>query len=297
MFRTFNFFLREVWATFSRTPFLSFAFITQFSVSLIILGLFLISAAWLNSIFQEASTFYEIRAYLSPAVISEEQINSLEKEILKMPGVVSTEYFSSESALLFMKEQYHLDIQSIFGGNPLPSAFRIRIQPEADPAELAERMNSLNGIEETDYTRRKEFLLRLKWVVLGGQALALLVLLALALSTLFTVINTIRLSVYARRREIKVMEMVGASDWFIRWPFILEGLTGGLLSTFLSLAFVIVIFGIAWKFARLNLTFLPLPDLRTGFLLLGAVLSLFAIIVGVTGSYFAVNRFLGEVME
>jgi len=297
MFRTFNFFLREVWATFTRTPFLSFSFITQFSVSLIILGLFLISASWLNSIFKEASSFYEIRAYLSPSVISEEQINHLEKEILKIPGVVSTEYFSSESALVFMKEQYHLDIQSIFGGNPLPSAFRIRIQPEAEPAELAKKINLLNGIEETDYTRREEFLLRLKWIVLGGQGLALLVLLALGLSTLFTVINTIRLSVYARRREIKVMEMVGASDWFIRWPFILEGLAGGVLSTFLSLAIVMVIFGSAWKFAWLNLSFLPLPDLRTSSLLLGASLFLFAILVGGTGSYFAVNRFLGEVLE
>jgi len=114
----------------------------------------------------------------------------------------------------------------------------------------------------------------------------------LAIVSLFVVINTIRLAVYSRRREIEVMKLVGATDWFVRWPFVVEGMLYGLLASLLTLVIVVPAYTpIVENFWAL-LSFLPVERDPRFAIKLAVMTTLVGTSLGVTGSYISVRRFL-----
>src|SRR5690606_9929341 len=157
-------------------------------------------------------------------------------------------------------------------------------------AEVAEQIQAMRGVAKVDYGKEivADLLAFTRAVRIGGLGLVLLLLFA----TVLTLSNTIRLSVYARRREISIMKLVGATDWYIRRPFVLEGMLLGALGAAVASGVV------AWGYIRLapaiqgSVPFLPvvrpeliLTDLTLALLGLGAVL-------GAVASFFSLRRFL-----
>lgn len=297
MVRSLKFFFREFWANITRTPILSASFLTQFCVSLVMLGAFLVFSLWLGAMVKQGEAYFAVSVYISPTIEGDEDVRRVGEAITRIRGVQAVKYVSRSEALEIMKKRFQMDFNDLMGGNPFPSKFEVQVDPEAPAEEMAREIQKIDGVAEIDLPRRAEFLTRLRLLIWAGEWITVIVILSLLLSTLFTVINTMRLAAYARRREIQVMEMVGATDWFIRWPFILEGLIGGFFCAMLALASVTVMFGTLWRYTRQYFGFLPFPDFRIGMFLLGAALLSFALAVGAVGSFVAVNRFLKGVEE
>jgi cell division transport system permease protein len=220
----------------------------------------------------------------------------VQRELEATAGVKSVEYISKDEALreLGHKVRDANDAIELLGSNPLPSLFRIT--PD-DPDELnaivahiapggTPRLDAIDDVQNRESDTGK--ILSATGLVkgLGAVMAALLVLASIAL-----IANTLRLSVFARRREVEVMKLVGATNWFIRWPFVIEGVIigflGGVVSVLLlAIAKTTVVDPLSDRFALL-----AAPD-TIDFPLLVVLLLFACVAVSAIGSGITLRRFL-----
>jgi len=222
------------------------------------------------------------------------QAGPMKEALLKIPGVRTAEFVSKEAALAELKAELkgHEGILDGVDASPLPASFEVRVHEEfAVPErveEVASRIKALDWAEEVQYSR--EWVAKLSSFIRFIQLAAVVIGVFLAAATLFIISNTIRLAVYARREEIEIMKLVGASDMYVKVPFVLEGLIQGLLGGLLAIAVLA-----AGRYALLSeippyLHFaVQMPfnaALFMAFLVAGGML------MGVAGSLISMNRFL-----
>ena len=231
---------------------------------------------------------------------SNKEVSSIEKQLTGLPHVTGVEFVSKTEARAILAERLgDQDIIKELNGNPLPPSFRLDIDdPEnlrsvtasVTPPNSAGKPTPISSqIEEvTDVRSDADKITK----VTSAVKIVLLVIAALLLiASLFLVANTIRLSIYARRREVEVMRLVGATNWFIRWPFMIEGVIVGLFGAGIAV-------GILWL-GKITIVD-PLADnfalidnfSTTGFAPLVALLVAAAVLVSAFGSGITLRRFL-----
>ena len=164
--------------------------------------------------------------------LSGEQIENMKDEIAKIDHVQSVEYISPSDALVELKKDWGAD-EDIFVGldgenNPLSHSFSISLDNIENQDAVLTALEKIDGIGQTE----KEVLLKASRVFNVG---SVLVMLLLGVISIMIIINTIRISVMNRRVEINIMKYVGATDWFIRWPFIVEGIIIGIIGALVPL--------------------------------------------------------------
>jgi cell division transport system permease protein len=239
------------------------------------------------------------KVFLFPGPTTE-QVDSLERKISAIDHIESVDFVSKSEALQITKERLDDDdILKELPGNPLPPSFTV--VPD-DPDNLESIQLALappNGagdpepisplIEEVSDSREETGPIR---EVTGALEVWLGIVAALLLvASLMLVANTIRLSIYARRRDIEVMQLVGATRWFIRWPFVIEGLVVGLIGA--AFAIGLLWMGKATVGSSLTDNFGFISDLRSiGFAPLVAILVLGSMVVAALGSGITLRRFL-----
>jgi cell division transport system permease protein len=233
---------------------------------------------------------------------NETQVAAVERELKALPHVATVTYVSPEEAVPIVEERLQSEDQDILGSlpaNPFPPAFQVRVD-DADnltsvassitpPGKNGQPQPLLPAIEEVNFGKADtEKLLDLTTAI---TVLLVSLMGLLIVASLLLVGNTIRLSIYARRREIEVMRLVGATNWFIRWPFIAEGLMVGLIGSVLAIGLLalgkfVIIDPISENFHVLDglntVAFAPLLAM-----LLGCAMAVSAI-----GSGFTLRRFL-----
>jgi cell division transport system permease protein len=173
---------------------------------------------------------------------SPEAVQALERKIQAMPEVKTYRYISKEEALAIFRERYGTLADNL-QTNPLPASFEIQANDANDVDRIAQQFfddptvdndpGTHNGVKYARETVRKmlgtiSLIEKGMWVTTGIFALAAVLLIS----------TTVRLSIFARRREVEIMRLVGATNWFIRWPFVLEGFMTGLVGALLASAFV-----------------------------------------------------------
>ncbi|MHB1652410.1 MAG: permease-like cell division protein FtsX [Desulfitobacteriaceae bacterium] len=284
--------LRETFNSLRRNPWLSLASIVTVMVSLVILGF---SAFFLANASNMAKTFesqVEIGAFVQKDLTSD-QVQALGQQIKDLPGVALVELVTKEQALTEIRNSYgsNSDLLSDLGGtNPLPDKFTVKATEPQKVKELADQVRKLTGVEKVRYgqgvvDKLLQFTNWLRWVGAG-------VIAAFTMASIVLISINIKMNVFSRRREIQIMKLVGASNWFIRWPFLIEGLILGLVGGLL--AALLVGLGYAWLIGYIQgtLTFLPIVrssvlywQVLTGVLFLGMG-------IGATGSAFSLRKFL-----
>jgi cell division transport system permease protein len=233
---------------------------------------------------------------------SEAERRSLQTELERTTNVAGVEYVSKQEALERAREKNPRAFREgseLLGANPLPASFRVVPKDPARVGQVVDRLAprgpdgarqpQLTAIDEVRYreedTERILSVTGLVTAVMGGLALLLIV------ASVALVANTIRLSIFARRREVEVMRLVGATDWFIRWPFVIEGVVVG----FTGVALAVVLLTAAKESVLEPLSerwdFLAAPD-TIAFPLLVALLVLAGIAVSAAGSGLTLRRFL-----
>ena len=228
MFSSLEFFIVEAFRSFRRSTLMNFVAIATIVVSLTVFGIFLLMVINLGNIVGNISSRMDLVAYVSKDM-SLDDAAAIQIKLAKIPGVVKVEYISKTEAWKKMKEEFgeKLALDQVVGDNPLPHTYTIQVRtPELLP-EVAREISALEVIDEVRYSGRLIDQMRslISAVRLGGVSLVVI----LSLATLLIVVNTIRLTVLARENDIFIMKLVGATDNFVRWPFIIEGIMIGII--------------------------------------------------------------------
>lgn len=214
------------------------ASIGSIAAVLIILGLVLIMILSINNLVMETKgKFDEIQVFLEDN-ISEEVSRAIEKETLESSGVLTVVYKPREEALQDMKKGWEENAYLLEGleTNPLPNSYIVKLKDIEYAEEVVNKISELNGVEGVNYYQDliEKMLLIANYVRGGG----LIIIIILLLISVFIISNTIKITVAAREREVNIMKYVGATNGYIRGPFVIEGVLFGLIGAVLSILIV-----------------------------------------------------------
>lgn len=290
--KTGEYFIQEVFHSLRRNNWMTFASIGTVAVSLFVLGVFLILVLNMNRLAGMLESQVQISVYLEDHLTDREK-RQIGYDIESLQGIDSVTYVDRETAKERLKERlgdqkYLLDALS--EDNPLPDAFEVTVTTPAVVESAAGAIAAMQGVEEAKYgqdvvehlfdiTR----LMRIFGFVLMG---------LLGGATLFIISNTIRLTVFARRKEIAIMKYVGAMDWFIRWPFLLEGIVLGCIGGFIAAVALRSFYAAMAAKIYSTLAFFPLMPQYPFMNYVTLAILLAGIVIGAIGSVISLKRFL-----
>lgn len=282
--------LKEGYSGFKRAKLAATASVITISISLLLLGLFLIVSLNTSRIVSLIEDKVEIEAFLQEP-IKTNQINEIQKSILSVAGVDSIQFISKEEAARIFKQDFGEDIYSVLDFNPLPPSFKISLKDHYKKTELASRVvetiKSIEGVEEVAY--RKELIDFLEKRTQLLNIVGLVVGIVFGISAIFLVANTIRLAIYSKRKIIQTMKLVGATKMFIRTPFLLEGFFQGLLGGIFSAIFLWILIYFTSQWLTAELAYFLKIDFS-----LYLLLAFLGILFGLIGSIISVRRFISH---
>ena len=290
--QTIEYYFREMLLSMIRKRWMTFASIGTVAVSLFVLGVFLILVMNMNKMATSLESQVQISVYINDN-LPEEGRKEIERMTREMKSVSAVEYVPREQALKILRERLGENkkiLDALGESNPLPNAFLVTVKSADDVKKTANLIGDLYGVDEVKYGQdvaanlfELTHLMRLFGVIL----MALLLF-----ATIFIISNTIRLTVFARRKEIAIMKYVGATDWFIRWPFILEGVAlgtiGGGVSALALRSFYAAMINKIYE----SLAFFPMVEQYPFMQYLTIALIGAGIVIGISGSTVSLKRFM-----
>jgi cell division transport system permease protein len=288
--------LKETGSNLARNLTLTFAAVLTVAVSLSLVAASYLIGQGINNSFLGLRSDVQLFIYMNPGV-TQEQIDSIQNELDQSPQVQEVEFYDKDRSFDEFKRLFkdQPDLISTITPDDLPQSFRIKpSSTDADVvASLGDAFQSKPGVLRVEYAA--EYARQVQRSVRTLNTWVLIVGVVLIFSSVLLIFNTIRTAVFARRREIEVMRLVGASNWFIRLPFIAEGLVHGLLGALLA-SLGAWGFDALWKRNFVNqVAFELLNQIRwDSGQLWTAIAIIFAIgaLTGAIGSGIAVSRFL-----
>jgi cell division transport system permease protein len=211
--------------------------IISLCLALTLIGMFVLTGLNMKDVIYRFYRQIEIEVFLEPNLSSQNR-NRLKQEIQRFPQISEVNYISREDALKEFQEIFGEDLQSIISENPLPASYRIVISSDySNPAtvdQLARDIGTLEGVQEVIY--QKEIIRFLHKYLRLGIAVTFIFAMILLIIITILIFNTIRLTIYARRNIIQIMKLVGATNYFVKGPFIAEGFLQGVIGALLSSA-------------------------------------------------------------
>jgi cell division transport system permease protein len=287
-----GFFLREALRAMRRNAAPSFAALATVLVTMLVVGVFIPAVEVTNDAANNVRSRLIVDVYMKTSATSNDDAR-VQQEIKALAHVKSVQFVSKNQAYTQQKAQ-NPAAYALLGYNPLPDTFHVT--PDNPSNVLAVHSELLRGNGPLDpaiqdvsnkkaYTKKAlELTSAVKW---GGLVFSGL----LTIASILLIANTIRLSLYARRREVEVMKLVGATDWFIRWPFVIEGMLVGAVGAFLAIVVLAIV-----KVALLDPLFSGwalVGGIRTiAFPALLAILMGAGVLVSAIGSGVSLRRFL-----
>ncbi len=285
------YFVREGIEGFRRNGLMSVAAVTITIVTLMALGIALIVASTLDQLAGGVERKIQVVVYLRDGLRSSD-VDAVRARLGRLPGVTHVAYVSKDDALAAFQQRLggRVDLRELLSHNPLPASFEVAADRPTRLEAIARASAALPQVEHASYgAQTADRLVAVTRIVrLGGAAASA----GLALVAMIIIVNTIRLTVFARRTEIEVMRLVGATAWFIRWPFVVEGAITGAVAGCAALVLVTGMYAwLAWTTGG-SLPFLPLVSPLQVALQLAWKLLLWGVLIGIGGSLLAVRRFL-----
>ena len=285
--------LRETVHSMKRNPWLSIASVLTVMVSLVILGFSVFFLANASNMAKSFESQLEIAAFVQNG-ITQTEFEELKTQIQDMPGVSSITVVTKDQALAdFGKtmggSQNNL-LADLGGTNPFPDKLTVKATDPQNVIALADTISALPGVYKVRYgqgfvDKLLKFTQWLRWIGFGVVA-------AFGIAAIVLISINVKMNVFSRRREIQIMKLVGASNSFVRWPFLVEGLALGFVGG--ALAAGIVGMGYNWitMYVQSTLTFLPVVQNAILFRQVTGGLMLAGMAMGALGSGFSLQKFL-----
>lgn len=285
---------RESFKSLARNGWMTFASISAVTVTLLLVGVFLVIMMNLNNVAKEIEQDVEIKVYIEMTATEEEQ-NQLQADLEKVSKAESVVFSSKDSELESLKDSFGEDgaILDLFEqSNPLYDVFIVKTKTPQDTFDVAKQIEGFDNVAKVVFGQ--ETVERLFQIFNIARNIGLALILGLVFTAMFLISNTIKITIFARRKEIEIMKLVGATNWFIRWPFFLEGLWLGVLGAFLPIAIILtsyyyLIDQVQPKVTSQFLQFLPFFPFA--FQVVGILVAIGAFI-GIWGSMMSVRKFL-----
>ena len=289
---TSEYFIKEVYTSFKRNIWMTLASIFTVVLSLFILGFFSIVILNLNKMADTLESQVQISVYLKDD-LSQEEIDETKETLSKIEGLQDIKFTTREEAMENFKErlgdqQFLLD--ALDDTNPLPDSFSLTVTSPQQVKTIADTAAALDSVESASYSQDIiNHLFNLTHLIrLIGVALIIL----LTGAAIFIISNTIRLTVFTRRKEIAIMKYVGATDWFIRWPFLLEGICLGFIGGGLATIFLYIVYNQVTQEIYEAMAFFPLIPQHPFIDYISLAILVAGIIIGALGSTISLKRFL-----
>ena len=271
---------------------MSFASVCMIVACLLIMGSFSLVAVNINGMLGQLEDENEFLAYVEESLDSG-QAMSLQAKLSEIPNVASATYISKEEALEeFKAEQGYSEIFSDIPAETLRDRYSIHVEDIQLMSDTVEEVRSVEGIAEV----RAAMEIAEGFVMLRNVASAIAVILVamLVLISVFIIANTIKLATFTRREEIAIMKMCGATNWFIRWPFLVEGILLGICGGLVAYVAQWGVYGLIGKAMAESgildiITMIPFQNLNA---MLLTIFLLVGFVIGGGGSALAIRKFL-----
>lgn len=282
--------LKEGFSGFRRAKLSMTAAIITITISLLLLSSFTIILINANTVIETLRAKVEMEAFLTDN-LSREASNRIRAQIGTLEGVEQVKYVSKEEAARIFKEEFGEDIHRVLDFNPLPASIKIFLKEGYRTADRAQRVydvvKEIKGVEDVIY--RKALLELLDQRAQTFLLISLAIGLFITISSIFLVANTIRLAIYAKRKIILTMKLIGATRMFIRIPFMLEGLIQGFIGGLCAAGIVFIIFEYIAQWVAISLSdFVSVDPISYGIIVTVGCL------LGFLGSLISIRRFMSE---
>lgn len=290
---TVKFFIQDSLKSLRRNKTISTASAATVAATLFILGIFLLAILNVKQGIIEVESKVEVKVFLKDDITTKQQ-NELEKKIKAVDGVVDVAYESKTQAMDKFKKQLGDQNKSLVDGlekdNPMPNSFIVKVER---PEVVSAVVNGIKGTEGIDTIKDgREVIDKLIAITRTMKWIGSIIFIVLIGVSLFLIGNTIKLTLYSRRREIGIMKYIGATDWFIRWPFIIEGMIIGILGGVIADLALFYAYKIAYVKVSTGLMMIQLVSPQY---VLTTILGLFLLsgmIIGSLGSILSIRKFL-----
>lgn len=273
---------------------MSLASISAVTVTLLLVGVFATLLLNLNDIGTQIEEDVEVRVFID-RTSEEASQDQLKAQIEEISAVSSVEFQSKEEGLNQLIESLGDDgeaFKSLKDENPLNDVFVVKTEQPEDTIMVAQTIEDFNSVEKVEYA--KETVERLFSVMDVARNVGLAIIAGLLFTAMFLIANTIRITIVARKREIEIMKMVGATNWFIRWPFLFEGILIGILGSAIPIA--VVVFGYDYLYTeittRFPTLFIELLPAYPFVLKVSALLLAMGVLIGLWGSFTSIRKYL-----
>ena len=269
---------------------MSFIYIGSVSASLIILGIVISIVLNINQFISNTKDeVNEIRAMVS-SDLNKDEIQKVKEEISKINGVNSIKYKTKESAFDDMKDSWGEDSYLLEGmDNPLDDYFTVRIENSNNIQSMGHKISKIKGVKEVNYYQdiMENFMKISNTIQKVG---------SIVIACLFMISNTIGTRVYSKKEEIKIMKYVGASNSFVRAPFLIEGFVIGILGAIISSVVAVCIYGYIHENMRNTMSLfetsnmlIPTQDIA---IVLSIIFLAIGTIIGIVGSTISIKKHL-----
>ena len=293
--RTTKFFIKEGFGNLHKNKTMSAASISSVIAALLVIAIFFIIVMNVDYAASKLESQIEMMVYLKDD-LSEAIVNSMASELETVSAVKDVQFVSKAQALTDLNDKWGENsylLEGLEGDNPLPDSFKITLTDPSKASTVALAISSISNIERVVYGKAElEKLLKATYII---RIRSLIIISILVFISVFIISNTIKLTVFARRREINIMKYVGATDWFVRGPFIVEGILLGLLGSLITTLLV----GVGYYYGTnliknqmiglLSISLMPFGELISSLILLLVTVGL---LIGVIGSYLSVRKFI-----
>lgn len=292
MFSSIRYFWSEALKSLFRNRFMTIASILTVTLSMFILGMFLCVVFNIDHAATYLESQVEMSIYLKEDLTTP-QVMEVGKHLKALPGVESVSFVNKDEALAQFKEQLgeQAGILEAVNGNPLPASYSLSFDTPTHLKQAAVIVSEYKAVESVQYGQ--DIIEQLYKVAQFIRIAGAVIIVFLAGAELFIISNTIRLTVFARRREIQIMKYVGATNGFIRWPFIYEGVVIGIIGS--GIASIFIWEGYQLVLAKINeagLVFLPLMRVYPFMMYIVLLLLIAGVFIGALGSAISLRKYM-----
>ena len=292
--RNLKFALNSAWQSFWRNLAVSLAAVVSITLILVLAGVNLLVGHALSQVldgFRDKVSEMSINVADGTPLTS---VYAFQAQLQADPRVAGVTFITKDEALKqFEQDPNNAALVEQIDGNPLDAKLDVRVKSLADVAAIDTMARKWSGVDPTDPTNYEgDFVNRMlqlsQWLNLAGIGLmAILIVVSVVI-----VMNTIRTAVYHRRKEIEVMKLVGATEWFVRGPFVIEGVMTGLIAASIALSLLVVAYPPAVLRFSADITFIPLSFDPSFISSLARDLLVGGALLGALGSYIGVRRYV-----
>ncbi|MBC2397516.1 permease-like cell division protein FtsX [Clostridium tetanomorphum] len=290
---TFKYFVIDSLKSIKRNRTISLASAATVAATLFILGVFLLAALDVKQVIKDVESKVEVKIFLNNDItIGDEK--ALKSKLSGMSEISDLRYESKKEAMEKFKEDIGENNKALVEGlekeNPLPNAYIVKVKDPEMVSKVVDSVKGMKGIYEIQEGRKIvdkiiTITKTIKWIGMALFAILIGV-------SLFLIGNTIKITVYSRRKEIGIMKYIGATDWFIRWPFIIEGMIIGLVGSIVGC--ILLYYGYSIVYTKASATLFLVKFIHPSYVLttISWQFLLMGMLIGSIGSILSIRKFL-----